>query len=116
MNKKFLTTLHDIFGKLVVLVLIFLGVFQDIWVAKNLLYFLNFLVTLLGVFVFVCKNDAIKLFEENKKSTYFDKIPLNSIYYWIVILSYASMGWFISSFIWFLTWAGIQSLKKDLEK
>jgi hypothetical protein len=111
-NKKLLNTISDIFGKAIVLTLVYLGVFQDVWMAKNFLYFINFLYLIIAMFIFISKEEAIELYRVRDS---YVKLS-NSFYAWIVILSYISMAWFGSAFIWFLTWVAFSSIKKEINQ
>ncbi len=111
-NKKLLNTISDTFGKLIVLGLVYLGVFQDVWIAKNFLYFINFLTLIVALFILFAKEEAIELYKVRESYIKWS----NDFYAWIVILSYISMAWFGSAFIWFLTWATTTSIKKEINE
>jgi hypothetical protein len=111
-NKKLLNTVSDIFGKAIVLTLVYLGVFQDVWMAKNFLYFINFLNLVVATFIFISKEEAIELYRFRDSHIKWS----NGFYAWVVILSYISMAWFGSAFIWFVTWAAFNSIKKEINQ
>jgi hypothetical protein len=110
-KQKAIVTTIDWFTKLSIVVLMYFAVYQNIWVAKNLIYFLNFLVGLSTLYVLFAKDEAKEDYKKNKNRTY---IPgIETFYLWVMILSFAAMGWFGSAFIWFTNWAAITSFVKE---
>ena len=106
-KRKIFNTLIDWSSKLFALTLIYLGAFQDVWVAKNFIYFINFLI-LLTVFVIIfARDDAREIYEARKESVFFPIV--NKFYLWTCILAFVAMGWFGSAFIWFMHLAAISS-------
>jgi hypothetical protein len=106
-KRKIFNTTVDWFSKSIVLILIYLGAFQDFWIAKNFIYFINFLI-LLTVFVIIFANEDLKnIYQTQKEKVYFP--VTHNFYKWICILAFVSMGWFGSAFIWFMYLIAIES-------
>lgn len=109
-TKKIINTIIDWFAKAFALVVIYLAIFQDVWIAQNFVYFLNFLILLSTLFVIFARDEAKEYFKLQNEKTYFSSVIL-TLYYWVVILSFVSMGWLGSSFLWFMNYAGVISFR-----
>lgn len=108
-TKKIINTAIDFLSKIFSLTVIYFAVFQNVWVAQNFVYFLNFLIVIATLFFIFCRDEAQEYIEKQNQKILFPN--LNFIYHWIVILSFISMGWLISSFLWFTFYAAVISFK-----
>ncbi len=110
-KKKYIT---ELLSKFIIIILIYFAVFHSIWVIQNIVYCINFLVLVNGLYIIFCRDEA-KSFYKNTENLISSK-PVYNTYTWIVILMFGSMAWFGSAFIWFLTWSAKETFLAEISE